>query len=77
MSIIDYMMNMLSLLIDAVAILLITSVVIPILTALLFIWCIKSIIMGKMENLHDIAMDVFKRVPQRKHPGIDNPRQAA
>ena len=77
MSIIDYIMNMLSLLIDAVAILLITSVVIPILTALLFIWCIKSIITGKMENLHDTAMDVFKRVPQKKHPRIDNPRQAA
>lgn len=76
-SILSYIMNMLSLLVDAVAILMITSVVMPVITALMFVWCIKSIIAGKMENLHDTALDVMKRIPQRKHPRIEKPKQAA
>lgn len=62
--------NALGLLIDAVAILLITSCVIPIITAVLFIWCIKSIIAGKMENLEDTAMAVLKKIPVKKKPAM-------
>lgn len=64
-SIFDLAKDMLGLFIDAVAILIITSCVIPILTALLFLWCIKSIINGRLENLHDTAVDVMKRIPDR------------
>ena len=67
-SIFDLAKDMLSLFIDAVAILVITSCVIPILTALLFVWCIKSIIAGRLENFHDTAMDVMKRIPDLPKP---------
>lgn len=67
----------LGLLIDAVAILLITSCVIPVITAILFIWCIKSIITGRMENLEDTAMSVLKKIPARKKPLLppENPSE--
>lgn len=69
----------LGLLIDAVAILLITSCVIPVITAILFIWGIKSIITGRMENLEDAAMDVLKKLPGKsKHlPPPDAPNEDA
>lgn len=66
--VLDFAKDALGLLIDAVAILLITSCVIPVITALLFIWCIKSIITGKIENLEDTAMSVLKKLPTKnKH----------
>lgn len=62
----EFAKNALGLLIDAVAILLITSCVIPVITVVLFIWSIKSIISGRMENLEDTAMSVLKRLPRKK-----------
>lgn len=67
-AILDLAKEALSLLIDGVAILLITSCVIPLLTAILFIWALKSIIAGHMENLEDTAMSVIKRIPRRRTP---------
>lgn len=62
----DIAKDLLSILIDAVAILLITSCVIPVLTALLFVWCIKSILLGRMENIEDAASSIINRIPARK-----------
>ena len=66
--VLEFAKDALGLLIDAVAILLITSCVIPVITVLLFVWCVKSIIAGKMENLEDTAMSILKKLPEkRKH----------
>ena len=77
--VLDFAKDALGLLIDAVAILLITSCVIPVITAILFIWCIKSIITGHMENLEDTAMSVLKKIPPlKKHlPPPENPDESA
>ena len=77
--VLDFAKDALGLLIDAVAILLITSCVIPVITAILFIWGIKSIITGRMENLEDAAMKVLKKLPGRsKHlPPPDAPNEDA
>ena len=75
--------NALGLLIDAVAILMITSCVIPVITLLLFIWCLKSILTGSMENLEDTARAIMKKLPSKKQklpppndPGNDILRSA-
>lgn len=65
-SALDFAKSALGLLIDAIAILLITSCVIPIVTALLFVWGIKRIAVGQMENIHDTAMDILKHIPIKK-----------
>lgn len=64
--VLSFAKDALGLMIDAVAILLITSCVIPVITLLLFIWCIKGILAGKMENLEDTAMSVIKKLPTKK-----------
>ena len=64
--ILKFAKDALGLLIDAVAILLITSCVIPVITVLLFIWCIKSIIAGKLDNLEDTTMSVLKKLSLQK-----------
>lgn len=56
----------LGLLIDAVAILLITSCVIPVITVILFIWAVKSTITGHIGNLEDAAMSVLSKLSSNK-----------
>lgn len=76
-SLLSFAKEALGLLIDAVAILIITSCVIPALTAILFIWCIKSIITSRMENFEDIAMNVLKRLPLKKKKGETNKTESS
>lgn len=64
--ILSFAKDALGILIDAVAILLITSCVIPIITLLLFLWCVKNIIAGRMENLEDTVMSILKKFPSKK-----------
>lgn len=77
--VLDFAKDALGLLIDAVAILLITSCVIPVITVVLFIWAIKSILTGRIENLEDTAMSVLKKIPARKKslPPPENPDENA
>ena len=77
--ILEFFKIALGLLIDAVAILLITSCVIPVITVVLFIWAIKSILTSRIENLGDTAMSVLKKIPARKKslPPPENPDENA
>lgn len=65
-SMLDFAKEALGLLIDAVAILIVTSCVIPVITLLLFVWCIKSIIAGNMENFGDTTITILKKLPMPK-----------
>nr|MBR4280170.1 hypothetical protein [Clostridia bacterium] len=77
--ILEFFKSALGLLIDAVAILLLTSCIVPVITVVLFIWCIKSIICGHMENLEDTAVNVINRLPRKKKnlPPPESPNDSA
>ena len=75
-SVFEFARESLGLLIDGVAILMITSCVIPVITALLFVWGIKTIITGRMENLEDAAVSVISRFPFLKKK-LKEPSQQA
>lgn len=64
--ILGFFKKALGLLIDAVAILLLTSCIVPLITVCLFVWFIKIIITGRMENLEDTAVDIINRFPRKK-----------
>lgn len=59
--------DMLGLMIDGVAILLVTSCLMPVVTVVLFVWSIKCIVQSKMESVEDVALNLAKRLPIRKH----------
>lgn len=65
-SVFEFAEGALGMLIDGVAILMITCCAIPALTLLLFVWGVKSVIAGRMENLEDTAVDLWKRIPRKK-----------
>lgn len=66
----DTAKDMLGLMIDGVAILLVTSCLMPLITVAAFVWCIKCIIHGHMENIEDIALSITNRLPVGKKNAI-------
>jgi len=77
--ILEFFKKALGLLIDAVAILLLTSCIVPLITVCLFVWFIKIIITGHMENLEDTAIDIINRFPHKKKafPSPESPNDNA
>ena len=58
--------ELLSILIDAVSVLLVTSFVIPILTLLLFVWGIKGILTGQFESMASVTHAIHGLALERK-----------
>lgn len=71
-SLVDAAKNMLSVMVDAVAVLLITSCVIPVLTALLFLWVVKMVINVDIpvKNLALLVRPTKKKLPKADKPRI-------
>lgn len=63
--------NMLSLFVDAVAVLLITTCIMPVLTALLFIWIVKTVIGVPIENINIIKLMPVKRLPEHEKKKLE------
>lgn len=74
-SIFEFAEESLGLMIDGVAILIITSCVIPLITILLFVWGVKSVITGRIENLEDTAVDLWKRIPNKKKKELEEKKE--
>ena len=66
-SVFEFARASLGLLIDGVAILLITSCLVPSMSAVLFVWCVKSIVSSKMENIEDTTFDILDRFQTKKN----------
>lgn len=72
-SVFEFAREALGLLIDGVAILLITSCLVPAISAVLFVWCVKSIVSSKMENIEDTTFDILDRfMSNRKRYALPN-----
>ena len=71
--------ELLSILIDAVSVLLVTSFVIPILTLLLFVWGVKGILTGQFESMasvtHAIHGLALERKDRRKKNGLQSRKE--
>lgn len=77
-SVFEFAKDALGLMIDGVAVLIITSCCIPAATAIVFIWLMKSIINNRMENFGDTAVSVvnmFKKMKQDQQQSSNPPEE--
>lgn len=72
-SVFEFAKEALGLMIDGVAVLIITSCCIPAATAIMFIWLMKGIFNNRIDNIEDTAVSVINRFRKKQDQQGNNP----